>query len=389
MVDESSPKGQWDFPQVRTESLEKACQDLALRSQTLGKQAVSYTLGELAILTHSQLIGDSQHLITGVENLDAASEHEAAFLENPRYDRQLATSKAGVVFIQPSTPPLAGHNYLVTPHPSLAFQQVIELFIGPSLSGFTAIHPTAVIHPTAQIAEGVLVGPHVVIDRDVTIGPSTIIGAQVFIGAETVIGSACYFHPQAVIRERCEIGNRVVLQPGAVIGSCGFGYFTDHKGKHTPLKQLGKVILEDDVEIGANTTIDRARFKTTRIGRGSKIDNLVQIAHQVEIGPDNLIVSQVGIAGSTKTGRNVIMGGQVGVAGHLNITDGVMLAARAAVSKSLLQSGPYSGAPAAPIKEFNEQFVQLRSVGKWIKRLKELEAKISHLESLSNYSNQE
>lgn len=340
-----------------------------------------YTLRDLAALTQCTLIGDAEHQITGVENLDAASAHEAAFLENPRYEKQLLTTNAGVVFIHPDVTRLPNRNYLVTANPSLAFQEVIELFIKPPLTGFTGVHPTAIIHPTASIADDVSIGPYAIIDRDVKIGPSTIIGAHVFIGAETSIGSTCYCHPHVTIREQCDIGHRVVIQPGAVIGSCGFGYFTDNKGQHTKLKQLGRVIIEDDVEIGANTTIDRARFKCTRICKGTKIDNLVQIGHQVEIGQNNLIVSQVGIAGSTKTGKHVVIGGQVGIAGHLRITDGVMLAARAGVSKSLLQSGPYSGAPAVPIREFNEQIVQLRGISKWIKRLKELENKIALLET--------
>lgn len=339
-----------------------------------------YRLSELASLIEASLVGDPDHAITGVENLETASSHEAAFLENPRYEKQMEGSGAGVILIHPTIKPLPGKNYLLTHNPSLAFQKLIELFILPAATGFEGIHPSAVIHPETEIGEGVTVAPHAVIDRGVKIGPHTAIGAGVFIGAETRIGANCRVHPRVTIRENCTVGDRVVIQSGAVIGSCGFGYFTDNRGKHTPLNQLGTVVIEDDVEIGANTTIDRARFKKTVVRRGSKIDNLVQIAHQVEIGEDNLIVSQVGIAGSTKTGRNVVMGGQVGVAGHLTITDGVMLAARAGVSKSLLQPGPYSGAPAAPLKEFHAQFVQLRSFGRFVQRLKELEAKVADLE---------
>ncbi|MBI3900605.1 MAG: UDP-3-O-(3-hydroxymyristoyl)glucosamine N-acyltransferase [Chlamydiia bacterium] len=341
-----------------------------------------YTLRELAALTDSQLIGHPAHEITGVATLEAASAEQAAFIDNPRYEKQLIESKAGVVFIQPILSPLPGKNYLLSPHPTLAFQKVLELFLFPSPSGFVGIHETAVIHPSVLLEEGVSIGPHAVIDRGVKIGARTSIGAGSFVGAESTIGSECVFYPHATVRERCLIGNRVIIQSGAVIGSCGFGYFTTPQGEHLPLQQLGQVILEDDVEIGANTTIDRARFETTKIGRGTKIDNLVQIAHQVHLGKNNLIVSQVGIAGSTETGNNVVMGGQVGVAGHITITDGVILAARAAVSKSLLQSGAYSGAPATPIKEFNHQFVQIRSVGKWIERFKELEKKIRKFEEL-------
>lgn len=340
-----------------------------------------YTLSELAGLTGSQLIGDPDHQITGVENLEAARSYEAAFLENPRYEKQTETTQAGVVFVHRNFSPIPGKNYLVTDHPSLAFQKAIELFIAPHPSGFSGIHPAATIHPEAMIGEGVTIGPHVVVDRGARIGPHSIISPCVSIGADTAMGAHCFIHPNVTIREGCQIGDRVVIQPGAVIGSCGFGYFTDNRGKHTYLPQRGRVVIEDDVEIGANTTIDRARFKETRVRRGTKIDNLVQIAHGVEIGEDNLLVSQVGIAGSTKTGRNVIMGGQVGIAGHIEITDGVMLAARAAASKSLLKPGVYSGAPAAPIKEFNAQFVQLRNVGKFIDRIKQIESKIKAFEN--------
>jgi UDP-3-O-[3-hydroxymyristoyl] glucosamine N-acyltransferase len=342
---------------------------------------MQYTLSELAVLTDSQLIGHPGHPITGVENLEAASFHEAAFLENARYEKQLSASRAGAVFIQPSITPLPGRNFLITPHPSLAFQKVLELFIATPKSGFTGIHPSAVIHPEAQVGEGTEIGPYAVIDRGAKIEKNCRIGAGVFIGAETQIGTECILHAKAVIREGCIIGNRVILQPGVVIGSCGFGYFTDGKGKHIHLRQLGNVIIEDDVEIGANTTIDRARFKTTRISRGTKIDNLVQIGHQVELGADNLIVAQVGIAGSTKTGHHVVMGGQVGVAGHLVIADGVMLAAKSGVTKSLLEPGTYGGAPAAPMKEVATQLVHMRSMPKLLERLKELENKVAVLEN--------
>lgn len=341
---------------------------------------MKYTLRELAALTGAQLVGDPEHIITGVENLDTASLHEAAFLENTRYEKLLSVSQAGVVFVLPSVALLPGKNFLMTPYPSLAFQKVLELFVFMPKTGFEGIHSTAVIHPEAKIGEGTTVGPHAVIDQGAIVGSHSKIGAGVFIGAETKIGSECILHANVVVREGCIIGNRVILQPGAVVGSCGYGYFTDAKGRHTNLKQLGTVILEDDVEIGANTTIDRARFKTTRICRGTKIDNLVQIGHQVELGENNLIVAQVGIAGSTKTGRSVVMGGQVGIAGHISIADNVMLAAKTGVTKSILESGSYGGIPAVPMKEAATQLMRIHNIPKLIQRLKDLEAKVTALE---------
>jgi UDP-3-O-[3-hydroxymyristoyl] glucosamine N-acyltransferase len=347
---------------------------------------MSYTLDILARLTGCELIGDPAHQISGVENLEAALSHEAAFFENPRYERQLEKTQAGVIIIPKTIKPIPGKNFLISSNPSLSFQSVIELFITPPKSGFDGIHPTAVVHPGAIIGPDTRIGPHSIIDQGAVIGAQCVIETGVFIGAQTKVGSNCHFYSNVVVRENCQIGSRVILQPGVVIGSCGFGYFTDRQGKHIPLKQLGKVIIEDDVEIGANTTIDRARFKATIIKKGTKIDNLVQIGHQVEIGEDNLIVSQVGIAGSTKTGKNVVMGGQSGVAGHLHLADGVMLAAKTGVSKSLLQPGPYAGAPAIPLKEQHIQIMHMRNLEKHYQRLKELEAKVEALEKslLSN-----
>ena len=331
------------------------------------------TLAEIATLTSSDLVGNPSYLIEGVGELEEATSQEVSFLENPRYAGKMKESQAGAFFIHPTTPRQEGKNYLLHKHPSLAFQKLILHFLPPKKSGFEGIHPTAIIHPEATIGADCTIGPYVVIDRKVTIGEHTHIEAGTTIGAESQIGTHCHIYSKVVVREGVIIGNRVILQPGAVIGSCGFGYFTDEKGKHHPLEQRGCVIIEDDVEIGANTTIDRARFKTTKIGRGTKIDNLVQIAHQVSLGPDNLIVSQVGIAGSTKTGRNVVIGGQTGVVGHISIGDRVMLAARSGVHKSMLEPGVYGGSPAVPIKEFGEQTILLKNIKKIADRLKKLE----------------
>lgn len=325
-----------------------------------------FSLSELASLTYSELVGAPDYLIAGVEDLEGAHESEVSFLANPRYVGQMRSSKAGAIFIHPDLARPPNRNFLLNKDPSLAFQKAIDLFFPEDLShtGFTKIHETAVIHPEAKIGIDVRIGPYAVIDQGVVIGDRTNIGPHTCIGAKTAIGSDCFFHPNVTIREKCQIGNRVVLQPGAVIGSCGFGYATDAHGKHLPLRQVGIVILEDDVEIGANTTIDRARFKITRICRGTKIDNLVQIGHQVSVGEDNLIVSQTGIAGSSKTGKNVILAGQVGIIGHVTIGDHVILAARTAASKSITKPGIYSGAPATPIREYNEYMVRLRKIAK-------------------------
>lgn len=341
-----------------------------------------FTLAELAELTKSTIIGNPEYSVTGVDSLDSACPEDASFLANPRYKSLLKETKAGVVCIDRETPPEEDKNYLVSDDPSRAFQMIVEaILITPfSKSGFTGIHPSAVVHPTAQIGKDVQIGPNSVIDQGAVIGDHTKMGACVSIGAGVVVGTHCVFHSNVTVREKCTVNNRVILQPGAVIGSCGFGFTTDAKGQHTKLEQLGSVIIEDDVEIGANTTIDRARFKATIIGRGTKIDNLVQIGHNVHIGQSNIIVSQTGIAGSVKTGKNVIFGGQAGVVGHLEIADYVMVATRGGVSKSITEPGKYAGGPVMGLSDYNRQQVHLRKITSYVKQIDELEKRLKELE---------
>lgn len=341
-----------------------------------------FTLAELAGYTKSHLVGDPTHCITNVADLESANVEDASFLANPLYEKAMRSSKAGVIFISPQIPIEDGRNFLVTDDPSRAFQQTIEIFLGDALhqtSGFSDIHPTAVIHDTATLGNNVVIGPHAVIDKDVAIGDNTTIGSGCYIGLATTIGSDCFLHPNVTIRERCKIGNRVILQPGVVIGSCGFGYVTDKRGKHTKLNQIGIVIIEDDVEIGANTTIDRSRFKATIIEHGTKIDNLVQIGHGVIVGKDNIIVAQTGIAGSTKTGKHVVIGGQVAIAGHISIADQVMIAARTGVSKSIREPGKYGGVPAMPLSDYQRNSVYLRNIESYVEQIKDLQMQIDEL----------
>jgi UDP-3-O-[3-hydroxymyristoyl] glucosamine N-acyltransferase len=342
-----------------------------------------FTLAELAKLTQSELSGDATHCINGVDSLDSATPSDASFLANPRYRPQLKVSKAGVICIDKQTPLEEGRNFLISDDPSRAFQIIMEaLLITPyNKSGFTGIHPSAVVHPTAKIGHGVSIGPHAVIDHGAVIGDNTQIDALVSIGPGVTIGANCRLHPHATVRENCTLGNRVTLQPGAVIGSCGFGFTTDAKGRHTKLEQLGTVVIEDDVEIGANTTIDRARFKTTRVGSGTKIDNLVQIGHNVHLGHDNIVVSQTGIAGSVTTGKNVVFGGQAGVVGHLEIADFVMVATRGGVSKSIKEPGKYAGGPVMPLADYNRQQVHLRKITAYVKQIESLEERLAALEN--------
>lgn len=346
--------------------------------------AKKYTLKELASLTESQLVGDPDLVITGVESLESATLEDISFLANLRYKEAMNRSKAGAIFISPAIDRPEERNYLVHEQPSVAFQKTVSLFLDSpyNQSGFTNIHETAVIHPSVTLGKNLQIGPYVTIDQGANIADNTQILSHVSIGAGVFIGENCLIYPHVTIRERCKLGNRVTIQPGAVIGSCGFGFSTDATGVHTKLAQLGIVEIEDDVEIGANTTIDRARFKKTLIGKGTKIDNLVQIGHNVILGKHNIIVSQTGISGSAKTGRNVVLGGQCGVVGHLEIPDGTMVASRGGISKTL-PPGKYSGAPALPITEYNRQQVHLRKIADYVKRIEQLEKQMQALSKTS------
>jgi UDP-3-O-[3-hydroxymyristoyl] glucosamine N-acyltransferase len=337
------------------------------------------TLSNLSKLVEAKLIGDPEHIITGVDDLSHASLSDASFLANPLYRPLLKTTLAGVICIDPSTPQIEGKNYLVSDNPSETFQQIVKLFSvsEKTTSGFQGIHPAAVIHPTAQIGPNVTIGPCCVVDAYSVIEEGTILAPSVTLGAGVKVGSHCLFYSHVTVREGCQIGNRVILQPGAVIGSCGFGYSPNKKGEHIKQEQLGIVIIEDDVEIGANTTIDRARFKATRISRGTKIDNLVQIGHNCEIGQHNIIVALTGISGSVTTGRYVVMGGQTGIVGHLKIADGAMFAARSGIKKSVTSGGKYGGDPVAPLMDHQREQVLLRNIKKLTDKVRALEEKLT------------
>ena len=345
----------------------------------------SLTVAELAELCQATIEGDPRQTIHSCADLSSATAEQVSFfsgsalgMTGERYRKDFEASQAAAILVHPDTARVEGKTYLLCSDPSLAFQTAVEHFAKQNIprSGFDGVHTSAVIHPSVVIGADVSIGPNAVVDQGVTIGDCCSIGAGVCIGPGVVMGDHCLIHPNVTIREGCRIGSRVILQPGVVIGGCGFGYHTTARGEHEKLQQLGIVVLEDDVEIGANSTIDRARFTETRIGRGTKIDNLVMIAHGCRIGPHNLIVSQAGIAGSTKTGSHVVIAAQAGLVGHLDIGNQVMIGAQSGVTKSL-PTGNYQGAPAVPLKEFQKQFVEQRRLPR---KLKALEDRVKVLE---------
>ncbi|MBN2480085.1 MAG: UDP-3-O-(3-hydroxymyristoyl)glucosamine N-acyltransferase [Parachlamydiales bacterium] len=342
---------------------------------------MNFSLKQLAELTLSEIIGDESFVVSSVNTLDAAKPNEISFLANPRYLEELKKSNAGAFCISKNDPINENKNYLVSEDPSRTFQIIAEFILSKTqkLTGFENVHKSAVIHESAKISENVIIAPNACIDENASIGENTYIGAGSVIGPKVSIGNNCTIHPNVTIREGCIIKNNVILQPGCVIGSCGFGYTLSKQGTYEKLNQMGIVILEDDVEIGANTTIDRARFKATIIKKGTKIDNLVQIAHNVEIGSNTAIAAQTGIAGSTKVGSYVIIGGQVGITGHVIIDDQVMLATRSGVSKNL-KKGKYRGSPAIDLQKYQRQYISQKNLEQSLKkiqdRLDQLEEKV-------------
>jgi UDP-3-O-[3-hydroxymyristoyl] glucosamine N-acyltransferase len=341
-----------------------------------------YELKELAALTNATLIGDPLHQIEGVADLENAEEGDASFLNHPRYENKAKNSKAGVIFISPNSPRKTTHNYLLVENPAEAFQKVVELVNSDKkeTTGFSGIHPSAVIHPSAKIGERVSIGPNAIIDKDAVIEAGTHIGGGCFIGLGTAVGGDCLIHPNVVIKERCTIGNRVIIQAGAVIGLCGYGYIQDKQGRHQKLHHFGTVEIHDDVEIGANTTIARARFYKTVIGEGTKLDSLIEVGHNVHIGRHCIIVGQSAIGGSTKIGDHVMLGGKVAIDSHLEIASGVMIRAYSGVSKSITKPGAYGGVPVQPLSDQNRMDVHLRGIEKTLNRIKGLEKRVSDLE---------
>ena len=335
---------------------------------------MTFTLQEVATTSGGELIGDPSLQITGAASLVEATAGEISFFGNRKYIGLLRKTRASAVFVPTDFAESIGAAQIRVANPTKAFEQVVLKFAPKPITFPPGIHASAVVDPSARLGERVSVQPHAVIEAGTTIGDDTIIGAGSYIGHETVIGSACLIYPLVTIRERSCIGSRVIIHSGSVIGADGFG-FEMIDGRQQKIQQLGIVQIDDDVEIGANTTVDRARFGRTWIQQGVKIDNLVQIAHNVVIGKNSVIVAQTGISGSTRVGERVTMAGQVGIVGHVEIADGSIIAAQSGVSKSV-PGGVWFGYPAGPIDEIKQQIAWIRSLGKLFARVKEIEKKL-------------
>lgn len=343
---------------------------------------MNIALSSIAQLLQGKLIlGDPDLKITGFNSIQEAEPGDITFLGNARYVPALKKSRASAV--------LVGEQYQDVPegmaairvtNPTLEFSRIIEKF-APSRQVFgLGVHSSALVHPSAMLNPGaVFVGPNAVVEEGATVGDGSRIHAGAYVGRAVRMGRDCVIHANAVVKEGCILGDRVIIHSSAVIGTDGFGYELSG-GKHVKIDQIGMVQLDDDVEVGSCTTIDRARFGRTWIGAGTKIDNLVQIAHNCVIGKHCLIVAQVGISGSTQVGDYVTMAGQVGVAGHLKIGDKVTFMAKSGVTKDHPEPGSYTGFPAKPLLQGRRMLTYPGRVPELLERIKELESRMSELD---------
>jgi UDP-3-O-[3-hydroxymyristoyl] glucosamine N-acyltransferase len=337
------------------------------------------TLRELAARLKASVAGDENVRIHGVAGIREAREGEITFLANPRYAPYLKETRASAVIMSEAGAP-AGLSVLLTPEPYLAFLETLRLFdSGPDDRPPAGIDTTAVVDPTARLGEDVAVGPLAVICAGAEIGERTVLSAGTYIGPGCVIGADCLFYPRVVVRKESRIGDRVIIHAGAVIGDDGFGFAPDGE-EYRKIPQLGRVVIEDDVEIGANTTIDRATTGVTRIGRGSRLDNLVMIAHNVEVGENTIICAQVGISGSTRVGRHVTLAGQVGIVGHVEIGDFARVGAQGGVTKSVPPGESYSGYPAQSHVRASRIYASMRNLPEALRALRQLERRVQELE---------
>jgi UDP-3-O-[3-hydroxymyristoyl] glucosamine N-acyltransferase len=336
------------------------------------------TLAELARALDGTVVGDDSVEIRGVAGIREALPGDVTFLANSRYEGYLAETRASAVICD------RAHRHANVPllqvdHPYLAFQKAVGLFRPELYQPLPGVHPTAVVSPAANIGEGASIGPLCTIEPGARVGAKTVLMAGCYVGVQASVGEGCLLYPRVVLREECVLGDRCIVHAGAVIGADGFGFAFD-AGRYHKVPQVGNVIVGNDVEIGANTTIDRATTESTRVGDGTKIDNLVQIGHNVVIGRHCIIVAQVGISGSTELEDYVTVGGQAGIIGHVKLGRGVQVGAQSGVSKSWPAGTTMFGTPAAPLSLFKRLNAYLQKLPLLFERTKTLETRVAKLE---------
>lgn len=337
-------------------------------------------ISDAAALIDGRIIGDENLIIKGLAKIEEAEQGELTFLYLSSYEKYLNTTKASAVIVKP------GFNrtrdditYIEADDPNKSFFKLVIHYLSPDFN-LSGISPDARIHPTAVIGKNVSVGHNVVISAGCKIGDNTKIYHNTVIMDNSEIGEDSLLFSNISIRENCIIGKRAIIHSGVVVGSDGFGFYPDEKGVFHKIPQVGNVIIEDDVELGANVCIDRASLGSTLIKRGVKLDNMVQVAHNVVIGEDTVISAQTGISGSCKVGKNCMIAGQVGIVGHIEIADKVVIIAQSGVSKGLSKPGTYIGSPAKEFKHGLRLEGHIRSLPEYADKIKELEEKIKLLE---------
>jgi UDP-3-O-[3-hydroxymyristoyl] glucosamine N-acyltransferase len=343
---------------------------------------MSFTLEEVARRVGGTIVGDGSIVVSGVAGIRDARPGELTFLSNPKYERYLSTTAASAIIVSRAyieREELNGKPLLVADNPYGAFAQVMEIFAAPSQSVERGVHRSAVVADTAAIGDGVSIGAHAVVGDDAVIEDGAVIHPGVFVGPGVHVGADTVIHPNVTVEAGSRIGARVIVHAGSVIGSDGFGFARDGE-VHLKVPQIGTVVIEDDVEIGANVCIDRATVGVTRIGRGTKIDNLVQIGHNVTIGEGSIVVAQVGVSGSAELGRGVVLAGQAGIAGHITIGDGAMVGAQSGVTKSISPGERVSGYPAQKHSLSKRLHACLQRLPDLFRRVRDMEGRLERLE---------
>jgi UDP-3-O-[3-hydroxymyristoyl] glucosamine N-acyltransferase len=344
-------------------------------------------LREIADLLHGQVIGDADIEIVHVAKIEEAGSGDITFLANPKYEKFLSTTKASAVVVSADLDEkkLNGRErqiaFVKVDDPYVSFLQLLKTLEPAEDLSVAGVHLSAVVAASAKLGANVAIGAHAVVGERVLVGENSKISHGSVVGDDVILGSNVRIYPNVTLCEKCRIGDRVIIHSGAVIGSDGFGFAPDKDGIYKKIPQVGTVVIEDDVEIGANCTIDRATMGETLIKRGVKLDNLVHVAHNVVIGEGTMIAAQAGIAGSTKVGKQVLMGGQVGIIGHVEIADNVAIIAQSGVSKSLTKPGAtYFGAPAKEQRVAFRIEAALRHLPELLEEVKRLREKVENLE---------
>jgi len=336
------------------------------------------TLAELAAELGGAVVGDGAVVIRGVAGIREALPGDVTFLANARYEAHLAETRASAVICD-RQPRECAIPLLQVDNPYLAFQQAVRVFRPDLDRPAPGAHPTALVAPGAEVGEGASLGPYCVVEAGARIGARAVLMAGCYVGARAAVGEASLLYPRVVVREDCVVGARCILHAGVVIGADGFGFAFD-AGRYHKVPQVGNVVIGDDVEIGANTCVDRATTDSTRVGDGTKIDNLVQIGHNVNIGRHCIIVAQTGIAGSTELEDYVTLGGQAGIAGHLRLEKGAVVAAQSGVSRNVKSKEIVSGYPAIAHGTWKRVSVLLQKLPQLFQKTRDLEQRVASLE---------